>query len=333
MFPLSFFMIFSCPHVTPESRVIATRQVSSSAPFCDSISIARGYIVQLIITSPHAVLAVQNHGNFFLCFQLSGDGSWYLTNSEISGFFSFGASDHTIVEIVALQDMDFLISCCFLDECREILSGNSLSYQSNESTQTCFMATDIIAEVSVVGNVVHGSFAICKFSESQTYDSASQIPKDFSQSFQIVKILSTQKDNLKLSFTGSDPAFKFGKVTKEIGAGIVSVDRFSHFQKLVGEPPYPQIETEFYAYILLVGIPVVIVFTCMLFVWVLSRTVRDLSHQRQSGGDGPPLFDQQVVRESESVEEQEMGGESSSEMSIAKKDQMNPYGSDEPVCL
>jgi hypothetical protein len=79
--------------------------------------------------------SIQNHGDFFLCFQLPEDDRWYLTDPDTMGFFSFGPSAQAVVEVVALKGTELLVSCSFLDECPEVLAGNALSYRVTVATR------------------------------------------------------------------------------------------------------------------------------------------------------------------------------------------------------
>jgi hypothetical protein len=161
--------------------------------------------------------------------------------SRFAWVFSFGSSTHTVVEIVALQDAEFVINCCFLDGCTEVWPGNSLAYRFHGPAELCFVATDLSAEVSISGNISHDALEISKSSICRRYNSASQIPQNFivDEWFQMIRIASEAEEDLELVFTGSDPAFKYGRVTKQTGTGIVGVNGVSPFPVLEGEPPCP----------------------------------------------------------------------------------------------
>jgi hypothetical protein len=293
MLPLALLALGVRPHETPNGRISATRTVSPGSPLFEALSIDEGRILLLTITAPHAVLSIQNHGDFFLCFQLSA-GGWFLADEQTFGFFSFGPSSQTVVEVVALKSAEFLVGCCFLDECPEVLAGNSLTYRATAAARTCFMATDLASKVAVAGGLQNGTMEIASRGVRSIYDPGSQIPGNFlpAQIFQIVKLSTYRPNDLELQFVEGNAAFRFGRVTNATGPGIVGVSGLFGFVPLSGEPPYPPLDPDPLAYALLGVVPVSIVLVCVGFTSVLSRTVKD-GETGGSDNTASTLYDEQ----------------------------------------
>jgi hypothetical protein len=327
------FLTAVLSHKTPSARVSVARTVSPDSPLFEVIAIDRGQILLLTITAPYAVLSIQNHRDFFLCLQPESDSTWYLTQKDTFGFFAFGSSRQTIVEVIALKDTEFLVSCCFLDQCVEVLAGNSFSYRATTPTRTCFMATDITSQVVVSGILQAGTMEIDRFSMRQIYDPSSQISENFRspQNFQILKFVSDRPQNLSIDFVNGNPEFRFRRVTNTTGMGVVGVSTLARFIPMSGEPPYPPIDPDGLAYALIGAIPVCIVALCAGSVALLARAVRERENA-PSEETASSLYDEQTAESDTGDVEDEMDKKSASERDETS-DNENPYQMNGDVCL
>jgi hypothetical protein len=234
----------------------------------------------------------------------------------------------TVVEVVALKDAAFLISCCFLDECPEVFAGNSLSFRATNATRTCFMATDLSSKLTVSGTIQGGTMEIDSASVCKIYDGPVRLT---AQNFQIVKLATDNSEDLELNFGDGNAQFKFARVTNTTGPGVVGVSSMARVKTLSGDPPYPSLEIDPMSYVLLGGIPLSIVLVCTGFVTILSRTVKD-ADAPGSEETASSLYDEQSV----DVEAGDTAIESEKKASSENEDTTdheNPYEKNGELCL
>jgi hypothetical protein len=239
----------SLAHGTPLDRIAASHTVTRADFLTESRNLPQGKIILLNITAPHAIITIQNHGDFVLYFGLTESARapavWYGLPDDSDGFYSFG-NYSGLVELVAASDTELTYSCRFVgdlaDDCSEILAANSLHYTfrnyANAPSRLCFMPTD--AAVTAVIPGAAGSAVIRVGGRPEFEMKAGEIETiDRFDSIDFWNFEGTPA-NVDFVFIGGNPVYEYDSVTIGSLAGVIGKGKAHSFVQLETEPVYPE---------------------------------------------------------------------------------------------
>jgi hypothetical protein len=295
---LFFVAAAAVGHETPNERIVLDLLLLPGRSIGQSSHLSTGELVRLTYLLPNGVLSILNHDGFRLYLGFSDSPSdplqWFEPPPGASGFYCFGGSREAVVEIVALNDIDIIFSCCYIDDCVRVSSPPVGAVW--QSPRTCFLSTDVSAEVHVSGNATGASIGLLTPSIATVFNDSNAISEDGIRAhpFNIVSIQSepAARQGYTIEFIGGRRSFAFKTIEAGAGRGIVGAENRSQFRPVIGEFDYPQLAgTD--PVVVTVFLVFIVILTFMMCVCTIVCCISLMcTKQTEEFAPTPPLYDE-----------------------------------------
>jgi hypothetical protein len=252
---------------TPSDGVSIDVVITPDQPAFRAVHLARGQLVRLSYLGPGGVLSLLTHDGYAIRFGFSDDDPmrWYAPPGDARGFFAFGDSRETAVEIVAVEDTDVVFTGTYVDNCGVIRAGLLTTHSGGRS---CFLSTDLASTVRVSGSANGSSVHISTPIGTTTYKAAKD-PLEV-RPFNLVSI--DDDRSVSIEFLGGNPDYKFDDVTQVTTRGIVGKGRRWDFEEVAPDIVSPNRKAASKSFLLaLVTIATTLTLVAVACTWISCR--------------------------------------------------------------